>query len=105
MAKEMHELYLSQVYPSGAEEWYCPTCGRRLIVEWREGFESTVIINYGNKDAVHTGTRHKDPPNTVESEPSTPTVEPAPPTPADIPELIPFQEWLDNFLSKKRGDP
>ena len=29
----MHEMTLETIYPSGAEEWLCPICFRRIILD------------------------------------------------------------------------
>lgn len=38
----------------GTEEWYCPICGRRLLVNWQPKFEKTVL-EVGNEYAFHSG--------------------------------------------------
>ncbi|MFN8474941.1 MAG: hypothetical protein U0822_22325 [Anaerolineae bacterium] len=30
---EVHEMQLVSTHPSGAEEWHCPTCGRRVLLQ------------------------------------------------------------------------
>ena len=30
--QQKHEMILEETYPSGAEEWYCPLCNRRVLV-------------------------------------------------------------------------
>lgn len=77
---EQHELVLAATYPSGAEEWTCPTCGRRLLVNWPTGCEALTLergekfclawgrevgtavatktlLNPGDADAFHSGRR------------------------------------------------
>ena len=30
---QRHEMHLEATYPSGAQEWFCPTCARRFIAQ------------------------------------------------------------------------
>ena len=41
---------------SGAEEWHCPECGRRLLMRWPPNFESAVL-DEGDPSALHTGAK------------------------------------------------
>ncbi len=41
---------------SGAEEWVCPDCGRRLLVKWPPGFER-ILLEHGDDSAVHVGAK------------------------------------------------
>jgi hypothetical protein len=50
-----HEMILAETRDTGAEEWWCPTCGRRMMLRW-EPFEK-VVLGRGNEWAVHTGGR------------------------------------------------
>jgi hypothetical protein len=40
--------------PSGAEEWYCPTCGRRFLLSWPPNYQK-VILEVGDEYAIHNG--------------------------------------------------
>ena len=51
---ERHEMCLDKTYPSGAEEWYCPECGRRILLGIPPTSEM-VIVEPGNKYASHWG--------------------------------------------------
>jgi hypothetical protein len=51
---ENHEMVLEKTYSSGAEEWNCPICGRRLLMHWKPTFRKTVI-EVGDEYAVHGG--------------------------------------------------
>ncbi len=53
---EQHQMELESTYPSGAEVWHCPKCGRRFIVEWRPAF-NVIVMQAGDVRAVHTGCR------------------------------------------------
>lgn len=49
-----HTMVLKQTHPSGAEEWVCPTCGRRFMAQWAPTFKR-LILEAGDEAAVHTG--------------------------------------------------
>jgi hypothetical protein len=51
---EKHEMVLKKTHPSGAEEWSCPTCGRRMLIRWEPKFKRTVL-EAGSSDAAHSG--------------------------------------------------
>ncbi len=51
---EQHEMHLEATYPTGVEEWYCPTCGRRVIMQWPPNFKR-VILEPGDQYAIHMG--------------------------------------------------
>lgn len=52
--QENHEMILDKVHPSGIEEWYCPTCGRRFMMNWPPKY-SKVILEAGDETAIHSG--------------------------------------------------
>jgi hypothetical protein len=52
--QEYHVTVLQSVDSSGAEEWYCPICGRRFLLRWPPGFKKTVL-EAGDETAIHTG--------------------------------------------------
>jgi len=41
---------------SGAEEWVCPTCGRRMLMRWPPRFEK-IVLEDGDSSAVHAGAK------------------------------------------------
>jgi hypothetical protein len=49
-----HELQFERTHPSGAQEWFCPTCGRRLLMQWPPSYEKQVL-EAGDERASHTG--------------------------------------------------
>jgi hypothetical protein len=53
---ENHEMILEKTHPSGVDEWYCPTCGRRLLMDYGLQFKKTVL-EAGDEFAVHSGGR------------------------------------------------
>ncbi len=51
---DQHQMELEATYPSGAEEWYCPTCGRRFIMQWTPTY-NMIVIEPGDERASHSG--------------------------------------------------
>ena len=52
--QQKHEMVLEITHPSGAEEWYCPTCGRRFLLNWPPAYKK-IVLNAGDKLASHSG--------------------------------------------------
>lgn len=50
---EQHEMVVKQSYPSGAQEFYCPTCGRRFILQWPPAYQR-IILDEGDENAIHS---------------------------------------------------
>ena len=53
---EQHEMRLETTHPSGAEDWYCPTCGRRILLRLLPTNEM-IIVEPGDKYARHSGSK------------------------------------------------
>jgi hypothetical protein len=47
---------LETTHSSGAEEWYCPACGRRFLLRWPPAYEK-VVIEPGDEFAAHSGSK------------------------------------------------
>ena len=39
---------------SGAEEWVCPTCARRMLLRWPPDYEK-LVLEHGDEAAIHVG--------------------------------------------------
>ena len=39
---------------SGAEEWVCPSCGRRMLLRWPPDYQK-LVLEHGDDTAVHVG--------------------------------------------------
>ena len=52
--QQQHEMVLEKTHFSGAEEWYCPTCGRRFLLGGSP-VESMILIEPGDQYARHSG--------------------------------------------------
>ena len=53
-SEQNHEMQLGAIHPSGAEEWHCPTCGRRYLMKWHPAYDR-VILEVGDELAIHIG--------------------------------------------------
>ncbi|MFL5806898.1 MAG: hypothetical protein ACJ8CR_34860 [Roseiflexaceae bacterium] len=55
MSEQQHHM-MCRVYPhaSGAEEWFCATCGRRFLLRWTPMYQKTVL-DPGDEQATHSG--------------------------------------------------
>jgi hypothetical protein len=49
-----HEMQLVRTHTSGAEEWYCPTCGRRFLMHWPPTYKK-IVLEVGDEYAAHVG--------------------------------------------------
>lgn len=56
MSENYHEMILEKTHLSGVEEWYCPTCGRRFLVQWPPAYK-IIILAQGDKDIRHNVSR------------------------------------------------
>jgi hypothetical protein len=49
-----HKMKISNIHESGAQEWLCLDCDRRILVSWTPAFKR-IVLEPGDDDAVHTG--------------------------------------------------
>ena len=56
MNEKFHEMILEKIHISGVEEWYCPTCGRRFLVQWPPAYKM-IVVEAGEKDIRHNVSR------------------------------------------------
>jgi hypothetical protein len=54
--QEHHAMVIVATHESGAEEWHCPTCGRRFLMRWPPAYERTVLVP-GDEQAIHSGSK------------------------------------------------
>ena len=52
--QEQHDMQLVTIHPAGPEEWYCPICQRRFLIQWPPNYEK-VILEAGDEAAIHSG--------------------------------------------------
>lgn len=50
---EQHKMVLEMTNESGLQGWYCPTCGRRILVV--PEYNKMVVVDVGDQYAVHRG--------------------------------------------------
>src|SRR5215467_7056638 len=53
---ERHEMILNGCEESGAEEWVCPDCGRRMLMRWLPEYE-VLMLEHGDDRAIHVGSK------------------------------------------------
>ena len=90
----MHAMELIREHED-TEEWLCPTCGRRLLVNWNPKFKRTVLIA-GDQSVTHSGFKNQtQSEDTMEvpfdETPTRPTVE----KPIEESRLTPWTLWMD----------
>ncbi|NWG19941.1 MAG: hypothetical protein HXY39_06390 [Chloroflexi bacterium] len=93
----LHTFRLHRSHQSGAEEWICPACGRRVLINRPPSYQC-VVLAAGDTTAVHVG-----------GSPSRTTVAPfqrngqkrptaAPDEPGDVAitdTLLPWIRWME----------
>lgn len=52
--QEHHKMLLVSTHPNGVDELYCPTCGRRILIQWPPDYQKTVL-EPGDEYAIHSG--------------------------------------------------
>lgn len=88
MNEKHHEMILDKTLLSGVEEWYCPICGRRFLVQWPPEYKM-IILEQGDKDTRHNVSKAN---SLIDSFPITKTRE------TDFIEefrLIPWIKWME----------
>jgi len=54
--QQRHGMILKRTYSSGEEEWHCPTCGRRMLINWKPQFKKSVL-EAGDDYAMHSASK------------------------------------------------
>jgi hypothetical protein len=49
-----HQMKISNVHESGAQEWLCLECERRVLITWNPAFKR-IVLEPGDEWAVHSG--------------------------------------------------
>ena len=49
-----HEMTLTGNTESGAEEWVCPSCSRRILLRWPPNYEK-LVLEHGDENVIHVG--------------------------------------------------
>jgi hypothetical protein len=96
--QQQHEMILVEISESGEENWYCPTCGRRMIITWQPW--KKVIVEQGDLYVAHSGGKGGLKMGPFQISQGDQTINYAQPRPtADDPYLAPWQRWLDSIDS------
>ena len=92
---QRHEMILEKTFSSGDEEWQCPTCGRRMLINWRPEFKKT-ILNAGDDYALHSASKGLIPTGPSDGMPPNADVPPIETSPdKEAARLAPWQAWFD----------
>jgi hypothetical protein len=105
--QQTHIMVLETTHPSGAEEWYCPICGRRFLITWPPNYKK-VVLEAGDESVSHSGGKGgvqisaprvtpengMPPGNGSSSDDSMPSEDG---TPADAQEMAQWNEWLNEI--------
>ncbi len=98
-ASSQHQMVVSNTFPSGAQEWYCPTCGRRFIMQLRPKYKR-IIMEEGDEQAAHSGATGGLVMGDAQIEPRTFNNPDADQdqgqTDHDDPYLSPWERWMDD---------
>lgn len=49
---EQHKMVLAKIHSNGMQEWACPACGRRFLMNLSPNYEQT-ILEEGNEQITH----------------------------------------------------
>ena len=96
--QQQHEMVLEKSHPTGAEEWYCPVCGRRMAIIWQP-WNKTILEPgdvYASHSACKGGLRSRPLQSTQDNENSLSAA--TEPVDGD-PYLTPWLRWLDKIDS------
>src|SRR5512141_183774 len=97
MNEKHHEMILQRTHESGVEEWYCPDCGRRFLVQWPPMYKM-IVLEQGDKDTRHNVSKAN---SLVGSFPITQTRK------TDVIEdfrLLPWIKWMEQVDFGSRWD-
>lgn len=98
MNQEQHEMILEVTHSSDAEEWYCPSCGRRMLISWHPQFKK-VVLEAGDNYAMHSAmkgffTSDETKKNaSVDSDNTSPEII----TPVEDASLAPWLAWIEKI--------
>jgi hypothetical protein len=93
---EKHEMIFAKTHSSGAEEWNCPTCGRRMLVRWEPKFKRTVL-EAGSPNATHSGFKSDvQVGDRIVSSINENALSEETETPIDEARLVPWETWLED---------
>ena len=86
---EKHKMLLKETNSSGVEEWYCPTCGRRFLLQWPPDYKK-IILEPGDEYASNSGGKGDLQMGGLQVVPAEDD------TGMEDPRLAPWLEWLES---------
>jgi hypothetical protein len=93
--QQQHEMIWVGTLPSGDEEWSCPICGRRTLMNWEPNFKRTVL-EAGDNFAIHSASKTGLASAPSQDDSKDASAEQADSQPAnDDPRLGPWLAWLE----------
>lgn len=102
---QQHEMILDGTNGSGEENWYCPTCGRRMLITshpWKK-----VVLEQGDFYANHSASKGGLKLSSAKITPAENGASSEIETSIDDPYLAPWKRWMDKMdsddLGNKRG--
>ncbi len=72
---DQHQMIVVNSYTTGAQEWYCPSCGRHFILQWPPNYKR-IILEEGDKQAAHAGGSGEYSLETIDIQPARPASDP-----------------------------
>jgi hypothetical protein len=104
-AQNQHTMVIAREFPDGTQEWVCPSCGRRILMQWPPQYKRTVL-EAGDENASHSGAMGGLSMGQAQVAPVEPKVEqdvfpeasldlPVEGETEEDPYLMPWIEWLD----------
>jgi hypothetical protein len=92
---QRHEMILEVTHASGAEEWSCPTCGRRMTITWQPW--KKIVLEQGDIYAAHNASKGGLRMGiTTTSQGNDGNQEPSMGSSSEDPYLAPWMKWLEN---------
>lgn len=52
--QEHHDMVLESTDQDGVDTFYCPICGRRIIMQWAPDYKK-IVLEPGDEMAIHSG--------------------------------------------------
>ncbi len=49
-----HKMILVHESEDASQEWFCPECGRHLLISWPPNYKR-VVLEPGDEEAIHSG--------------------------------------------------
>lgn len=52
--QERHTMEVVNSHSNGVDELFCPTCGRRILIQWPPDYKK-IVLESGDDFAIHSG--------------------------------------------------